>query len=1351
MLKNLKEEMDPLLGLLGDKKLKGREGHTPKIRSIVLRLSIAKIYVLATHHLLPVAPKVELRFEILNVPANVHVGGRALLTLVNSSRDSLELRLTALRLLPSDKHSLTLLNNVSGIVKPGRMTLLLGPPASGKSTLLMALAGKLDKTTSGHITYNGESLQNFYPRRTSAYVSQIDNHIGELTIRETLDFAARCQGARGQTAGYLSDLTNLEKERKIHPSPEIDAFMKHSLATDYVMRVPGLDICADTLVGSDMDRGVSGGQKERVTTGEMVVGPRKTLFMDEISTGLDSSTTFQIVKCVGNFVHLMEGTVLMALLQPAPETFELFDDLILLSEGQIVYQGPQESVLEFFESLGFVIPLRKGVADFPQEVMSRKDQAQYWADNLRPYVFVLTSKIAEAFKESKYGKLVESNLLVPFNKANENQSALARSRYAVSKWEIFKACFARELLLISWHRFLYIFRTCQVAFVGLITCTMVLRTRIHPTDEINGNLYLPCLFFGLVHMMFNGFSDLPILISRLPVFYKQRDNLFYPAWAFSIPSLILCIPYSIVEALIWSCVVYYTVGFAPGGGRFFRFMFILFSVHQMALGLFRTIGAIGQDMVVTNTFGSFALLIMFYTIKPWWIWGYWISPLSYGQSAISINEFIAPRWMKESTFGSDTVGHNVLRSHGLPVRGYWYWLGVGVLLAYSVFFKVLSTLALKYLNVIPSDAIKGSNVEDDHSHSSGQRSNIYFVFGTSPERSTVNTNSKNGMILPFQPLSMTFIMLQLLSNVSGIFTPGVLTALVGSSGAGTYGYIRISGHPKEQKPFARISGYVEQNDIHSPQITVEESLWYLSSLCLPKEVTRERQLEFVEEVMKLVELDTLRHALVGLPGSSGLSTEQRKRLTISVELVANPSIIFMDEPTSGLDASAAAIVMRTVRNTVDTGRTVVCTIHQPSIDIFESFDELLLMKRGGQVIYGGPLGEHSQLMIKFLILNCGVHLYFYLQNSITGIPAIPHGYNPATWMLKISTQAWEQKIGQDFVSIYRNSDQYREVEGLIECLSNPVAGSEPLKFATEFPQDSTTQFKVCLWKQNLTYWRSPHYNVVLLFFSTICALIFGSVFWNIGSKRETMQDLFSVMGALYSACSFLGVNNSSSIQPIISRERTVYYREKARSCGDPIHCCSNILFCGITYFMIGFERTLVKFLLYRLFMFLTFSYFAFYGMMVVGLTSSQQLAAVVSSAFYSLWKFLSGFLAPKPMIPGWWIWFYYICPIPWTLRGIITSQLGDVDTRLVGPGFNETVKEYLEVSFGYDTGMTGISVVVLLPFILLFSKFAASIKFLNFQKRRDEMRQDNFFVFLVPWLGMGSRLGGQGCEAPQHT
>ncbi|KAB2084676.1 hypothetical protein ES319_A05G350300v1 [Gossypium barbadense] len=198
--------------------------------------------------------------------------------------------------------------------------------------------------------------------------------------------------------------------------------------------------------------------------------------------------------------------------------------------------------------------------------------------------------------------------------------------------------------------------------------------------------------------------------------------------------------------------------------------------------------------------------------------------------------------------------------------------------------------------------------------------------------------------------------LKILSDITGAARPGVLTALMEATGAGkttlldvlagrkTIGYIegeiRVNGYPKVQETFVRISGYCEQNDVHSPQITVKESLIFSAWLRLPACIDSKTKTEFVQEVIETIELGGVKDALVGTPGLRGLSTEQRKRLTIAVELVANPSIIFMDEPTTGLAARAAAIVMRAVKNVADTGRTIVCTIHQPTNDIFESFDEV---------------------------------------------------------------------------------------------------------------------------------------------------------------------------------------------------------------------------------------------------------------------------------------------------------------------------------------------------------------------------------------------------------------------------
>ncbi|KAF7033050.1 hypothetical protein CFC21_044175 [Triticum aestivum] len=1325
-------------------------------------------------------PTIEVRYESLCVEAEAYVGSRGLPTILHTYANVLEGMANSLHITPNRKQKISVLHNVSGTIKPHRMTLLLGPPGAGKTTLLLALAGTLPSSLemSGKITYNGHTMDEFVPRRSAAYVSQNDLHIGELTVRETVNFSAKCQGS-GHRFDLLMELSRREKEANIKPDPEIDVYLKAAatgeqkaeVVTNHILKILGLDMCADTIVGNNMLRGISGGQKKRVTTAEMLVTPGRALFMDEISTGLDSSTTFQIVNSIRQTIHILGGTAVISLLQPAPETYELFDDIILLSDGQVVYNGPREHVLEFFESVGFKCPERKGVADFLQEVTSRKDQRQYWIHSDETYRYVAVKNFAEAFQSFHVGQAIRSELSVPFDKSRSHPAALKTSKYGANMKELLKANINREMLLMRRNSFVYIFKATQLTLMAIITMTVFLRTNMHHDSITNGGIYMGALFFGIVMIMFNGLAEVGLTVAKLPVFFKQRDLLFFPAWTYSLPSWIIKTPLSLLNASIWVFITYYVIGFDPNVERLFRQFLLLLVMSETASGLFRFIAGLARNQIVANTIGSFFLLICMLTggfvlsrenVKKWWIWGYWISPLMYAQNAISVNEFLGDSWNKTITGFKEPLGRLVLESRGMLTEAKWYWIGVGALLGYVLLFNALYTICLTFLKPFDSSqqTISEETMKIKQANLTGEILEETSTLDTADEsngestsnNATVNScPSKKGMILPFTPLSLTFEdirysvdmpeevkaqgvkedRLELLKGISGSFRPGVLTALMGVSGAGkttlmdvlagrkTSGYVEgsitISGYPKKQETFARVSGYCEQNDIHSPNVTVYESLAFSAWLRLPADVDSSTRKMFIDEVMELVELSPLKDSLVGLPGVTGLSTEQRKRLTIAVELVANPSIIFMDEPTSGLDARAAAIVMRTIRNTVDTGRTVVCTIHQPSIDIFESFDELFLMKRGGEEIYVGPLGRHSCELIKYF-------------EAIEGVSKIKDSYNPSTWMLEVTSAVQEQITGINFSQVYKNSELYGMNKNLIKELSTHPEGSNDLSFPTQYSQTFLTQCFACLWKQSQSYWRNPPYTAVKYFYTVVMALLFGTMFWGIGRKRQSQQDLFNAMGSMYASVLYMGVQNSATVQPVVAVERTVFYRERAAHMYSPLPYAlgqvaielpyifvQSLIYGVIVYAMIGFEWEAVKLFWYLFFMFFTLSYYTFYGMMTVGLTPNYNIASVVSSAFYTMWNLFSGFIIPRTRIPIWWRWYYWLCPVSWTLYGLVVSQFGDVTEKLDN---GMLVSEFVEGYFGYHHDFLWAVGLVVASFAVLFAfLFGLSIKLFNWQKR----------------------------------
>jgi len=256
----------------------------------------------------------------------------------------------------------TVLSGVQARLRPGTLTLLLGGPSSGKSSLLQAIAGQLrptpGATLQGTVTYNGEPAASLPMQRVVGLVRQYDNHLAHMTVRETLTFAYACQTGAGR------QLPGLCREVRLTAAQQAEACAISAKRVDAVMEVLDLLQVADTLLGDDMTRGVSGGQRKRVTIGEFLVGNHKALLLDEMSNGLDSSKTLDIVRYLRRTARTMQITMMATLLQPAREVAAVFQDTILMYRGRVFYYGPWDTVSRYFGDLGYHCPEARDFCDF---------------------------------------------------------------------------------------------------------------------------------------------------------------------------------------------------------------------------------------------------------------------------------------------------------------------------------------------------------------------------------------------------------------------------------------------------------------------------------------------------------------------------------------------------------------------------------------------------------------------------------------------------------------------------------------------------------------------------------------------------------------------------------------------------------------------------------------------------------------------------------------------------------------------------------------------------------------------------------------------------------------------------
>jgi ABC-type multidrug transport system ATPase subunit len=309
----------------------------------------------------------------------------------------------------------------------------------------------------------------------------------------------------------------------------------------------------------------------------------------------------------------------------------------------------------------------------------------------------------------------------------------------------------------------------------------------------------------------------------------------------------------------------------------------------------------------------------------------------------------------------------------------------------------------------------------------------------------------------------------------------------------------VDGRPLP-KSFQRATGFAEQQDVHEPTSTVREALRFSALLRQPKEVPVAEKYEYVERIISLLEMEDIAGATIGVIGA-GLNQEQRKRVTIAVELSSKPELLmFLDEPTSGLDSGAAFNIVRFLRKLADAGQAILCTIHQPSAILFEYFDELVLLKSGGRVAYHGPLGKDSASMIGYFERN--------------GAKKCPPDANPAEYMLEAIGAGNPDYKGPDWGDIWAASPEHaertREINQMIEERRSLSTGAK-VADDREFAMPLTTQISSVTRRAFLAYWRNPDYVVGKFMLHIFTGLFNTFTFYKLGSSVIDLQSrLFSV-------------------------------------------------------------------------------------------------------------------------------------------------------------------------------------------------------------------------------------------------
>ncbi|KAI9604722.1 hypothetical protein H4Q26_002691 [Puccinia striiformis f. sp. tritici PST-130] len=1159
-----------------------------------------------------------------------------------------------------------ILSNIDGLINQAELLLVLARPRGGMTSLLRAisLSHESFSAVTGHLDFgslSSERLEFLGLKPLVTMIEEHDEHLPSLTALDTMTLAAKCRTPKSRPQRMSradwarSEVANWSK---------IFGFSSATL---------------HTCIGSEAIRGVSGGERRRVSIIEGLLTRCAVLCLDNATAGLDSANSYQLIKSLKEWCKVDRTSAVIGLRQAGDGLYNLFDKVSVLYEGHQIYFGPTSEAVQYFKELGFIQTANQPIADFLCSVTDPSTaRRQSDAPNDIPQT---PAEFVAAFRHSKHSAKLNLEMLqydtrypssgaaqhIIYSMSGEKDTFVrVRSPWTSNYFRQLAYLTSRQYALIRADIRPYVTKTIINLVLSVIIGTLFYQ--LPKTTEAafsRGSV----LFLSV---LFNGYLQLSELGATLMADRSPRgtgSSAFTPLGSRSLRTYILLVD---ATAINLTAVFRMLAAVSSSFDEAMRYCGVVLNLFVIFGGYF----------IPTPSMGS----------KLKWI-RYYLDPISHAFDAVLSNEFhglelqcspqhIVPRgpsytdpaYQTCSTLGSRpnslvvSGDDYLLRSYGFEYRHLWYNLGLP-------FGKEEAEVDGETLKRDSQDTEEGIVADRQTLNERVQLANTVCsvdeeLLGTARFESAVLTFSELKLIVKDRTKSMI-----LLDGITGYFQPGEMTALMGESGsgkttllnalAGRASYAQMSGEMliDGRLPTAdsyRSIGYVQQTDCHDEYSTVREALVLSALLRQPKSVPRWSKLADVDRIIGWLGLKELEEAIIGTP-SAGLGLEDRKKLSIAVELVARPKILCLDEPVSGMDSQSATHIIQLLRRLASQSHlTVVVTVHQPSVEIFESFDRLILLQRGGNLAYFGPRDRAVA--------------YFGTQSSSR--PFSPTGH-PAEYLIDSMRDAHEN------LSDWHSSPGHQATVERIRQLNLEAFSLDQSIFNNQRGGVIYTEVKELTKRFSRHFWRDSSFGFTQIFTATAVSILIGLSFFQqassassdpselIDRKRMTslmglQNQVFSVFLILFLPPVFMNqlIAKWFQFKPIYeTREKlSGSYREISLVIGFllaelPYCLFSGFIFWSIWFFSVGFriELEAIGFSLLAVQMFFFFQ--MTWAIWIAALAPTIGIVANLLPFFLVSMEAFNGSLLPYDQMPTYWRWMYWVSPFQWYVKSVLSMVL----------------------------------------------------------------------------------------------